>query len=82
MFSTKITPTSTIIPMAMAIPDNATILASMPTYRIMMKAASTPTGSILEMTIDALRFRMRTMTTMMAISVSWVSAVSSVPMVS
>ena len=49
---------------------------------MMMKAANTPTGSMLEMTIEALRFRMMTMTTIMAMSVSWVSAVSSVPMVS
>ncbi len=82
VFSTNTTPTSTMIPMAIAIPDSATILACIPAYRMMIKVAKTPTGKILEITTEALRFKTKTITTMMAISVSCVSEVSSVPIVS
>ena len=66
----------------MAIPDKATMFASIPILRITMNVKRTPTGKILEMTIDALRFKTKTITTIMVISISSVSELSSVPIVS
>ena len=82
IFSVKTTPTSTITPMDMAIPDRATMLASTPNCLIAMKAISTPTGSKLDIRKEALRFNTRTMTTRMLISSSRDMASSSVPRVS
>ena len=81
-FSIITTPTSTITPMAMAMPDRATMLASTPATFITMNVAITAKGSMAEMTADALRLSTRTSTTMMQMSTSWVRASSSVPMVS
>ena len=76
------TPTSTITPMAMAIPDSATMLASTPVSFMMMKEASTASGSMVAMTTEARRLSTRMSTTMIQMSTSSVSELSNVPMVS
>ena len=81
-FSIITTPTSTITPMAMAIPERATILASTPTIFMTMKVLMTANGSIPAMTTEARRLRTSISTTMIQISTSWVNASSRVPMVS
>ena len=45
MFSTRITPMSTMVPMAMAMPDRATMLASIPNTFMATKTISTASGS-------------------------------------
>ena len=44
-FSMRITPTSTMVPMAMAMPESATMLASTPPVFMATKVMSTATGS-------------------------------------
>lgn len=82
IFSTKTTPISIIIPIAIAIPDRATMFASILRYRIRIKVESTAIGKILEIIIEALRLNINTITTIMLMRISKVRAVSSVPMVS
>ncbi len=82
MFSVKTTPTSTITPMAIAIPDKATMLASTPKLRITMKVISTPMGSKLDIRNEALRFITRIITTIILMRISSDRASSSVPRVS
>ncbi len=55
IFSERIIPKSTMVPMAMAIPDSATILASTPKYRMAIKTMSTAMGNKLDIKKDALR---------------------------
>ena len=69
-------------PIAIAIPDKATILASTPIYFMMMKVANTPMGRILDIIIEARRLTIKTITTMIQIKISCDNAVSSVPIVS
>jgi hypothetical protein len=66
----------------MAIPERATIFASIPILRITMNVNRTPTGNILEITIDALKFNTSTITTIMVISISRDREFSRVPIVS
>ena len=82
MLSTNTTPTSTITPMAMAIPDRATMFASIPVYRININVASTAMGSMLAITTDARRLSTSTIITMIQISISCERLDSSVPIVS
>ena len=70
MFSVKMIPTSTITPMAIAIPDNATILASTPVSFIIMNVISTATGSNPEIITEALRLNINTIITIILISTS------------
>ena len=82
IFSVNTTPTSTITPMAMAMPDKATILASTPNCRMVIKVINTPMGNKLEIRKEARRFNTRTITTRILISSSNVMASSRVPRVS
>ena len=75
-------PMSTITPIAIAIPDNATIFASTPKNLISMKVISTPAGKRPAMITDALRLRTRTIITIMLMRISCESADPSVPIVS
>ena len=70
MLSIKTIPTSTMTPMAMAIPERATIFASTPICFMMIKVTSTPMGRILDMRMDARRLITNTMTTIIQISIS------------
>jgi hypothetical protein len=82
MFSVTMIPMSTIVPMAMAMPESATMLASTPNIFIAMNPISTAMGSI-ELTSNALRKCITiTMTTMMVTRISSMSALLSVPSVS
>ena len=49
MFSVRTIPTSTTVPMAMAMPESATMFASTPASFMLMKVISTASGSIAEM---------------------------------
>ena len=82
MFSVNTIPTSTITPMAMAIPERATILASTPNCRMVIKVISTPMGNRLEINRDARKLSTRMITTIMLMRISCESADSSVPRVS
>ncbi len=82
MFSVNTMPTSTITPIAMAIPERATMLASTPNWRITIKVISTPTGSRLEIMIEARMFITSTNTTRILMSISCSRANSRVPRVS
>ncbi len=75
-------PTSTITPMAIAIPERATILASTPNWRIVIKVISTPIGNKLDIKKEALKLNTKTMTTNILISNSNEMASSRVPRVS
>ncbi len=68
--------------MAMAIPDRATMFASTPHSFITMNVQSTASGSMVAMTTEARRLSTRISTTMIQMSTSWVSELSSVPIVS
>ena len=68
--------------MAMAMPDRATMLASTPTIFITMNVQITASGNMPAITAEARRLTTSISTTMIQISTSWVSASSSVPMVS
>ena len=70
IFSVNTIPTSTITPMAIAIPERATILASTSKNFINIKVIKTPIGSKLEINIEALRFNTKTRTTSMLINIS------------
>ena len=82
IFSTSTIPMSTITPMAMAIPDNATILASTPKKCIKIKVISTPNGNNPATITEARRFNTNTIITMILIRISCERADSRVPMVS
>ena len=66
----------------MAIPDKATILASTPNLRILIKVISTPIGSKLEIKTDARRLKTSINTTKILINISNVKASCKVPKVS
>jgi len=82
MFSVSTTPISTIVPMAMAIPESATILASTPNNFILINTSSTATGNKLEIKSEALMLNTMTTTTKMVIRISRVRASCSVARVS
>ena len=82
IFSERITPTSTMVPMAMAIPESATILASTPNSFMEMNTINTATGNRPEIRIEALRLNTMTTITKMVIRISRVSASFKVPNVS
>ena len=69
-FSMNTTPTSTITPMAIAIPLRATMLASTPVSFMMMNVLSTAKGNMTDITIEALRLTTRISTTMIQMSTS------------
>ena len=75
-------PKSTIVPMAIAIPDSATILASTPKYRMAIKTIKTARGNRLVISKDALTLNTIMITTKMVINISSDKASSSVPKVS
>jgi hypothetical protein len=78
MFSQIIMPISTIVPIAIAIPDSATMLASMPKVFIAMKHIRIARGRSAPIRIELFRCRTRTITTMTVTRTSSVSAVLSV----
>ena len=82
MFSVKMMPMSTIVPIAIAMPDKATMFASMPNAFMRMKQASTATGNKPLMSSDERTFITMTTTTMMVIKICRSIAVSRVAMVS
>ncbi len=82
LFSQMTIPISTMVPMAMAIPERATMLASTPNSFMAIKQTRTASGSMELINMELLRFTTRTITTMMVTSISSVRAVSSVPSVS
>ncbi len=82
IFSDSTIPISTMVPMAMAIPDRDTMLASTPANFIAIKVINTATGSIPEIRMDVRKFSTITTITMMVINTSSESASSSVPSVS
>ena len=81
-FSDRITPTSTIVPIAMAIPDKATMFASTLNSFIEIKTINTATGNSPEISTEALKLNTIIIITKMVIKISNVSASSSVPKVS
>ena len=82
MLSTKTTPTSATTPIAMAMPDKATILALIPVNFIIIKVANTAMGSKLEIIIDARKLKTNTIMTIITINISCERALSRVPIVS
>ena len=82
MFSDNITPTSTMVPIAMAIPDKATILASTLKSFMAINTMSTATGSSPEIKMEARRLNTMMIITKMVIKISKVSASFKVPKVS
>lgn len=82
IFSQMIIPISTIVPMAIAMPDSATIFASTPKVFIAIKHIRTAKGSRPLMRIELLRCTTKTMTTMIVTRISSVRAVFNVPKVS
>ena len=68
--------------MAIAIPDKATMLASTPTFRMIIKVDNTANGSMLAIMKEARRLKIRTIITMIQIKTSSVRADSNVPIVS
>ena len=81
-FSMNTTPTSTITPMAIAIPLSATILASIPKSFMMINVVNTAKGSMVAITKEARRLSTRIRTTMIQMRISCISELSSVPIVS
>ncbi len=75
-------PISTIVPIAMAMPERATMFASTPKSFIAMKHISTASGSTAEIKIELRRCMTITITTMIVTRISSTSAVLSVPRVS
>ena len=71
-----------MVPMAMAIPESATILASTPNIFMAMNTIKTATGSSPDISTEARRLKTIMMMTKMVISISKVSASLSVPKVS
>ena len=55
MFSTKTMPTSTIVPIAIAIPPSAITFASTPRCFISTKVVSTPSGRMIDTSTDERR---------------------------
>ncbi len=82
MFSTSTMAMSTIVPIAMAIPDKATILAVTSMYFMAMKVMSTAMGRTPDIRAEALRFITIISTTMIVIRICSDKASSSVPIVS
>ena len=82
MFSESMTPTSTIVPIAIAIPDSATILASTPKSFIAINTINTATGNSPEINTEARRLNTIMIMTKMVMSISKVKASLSVPNVS
>ena len=82
MFSERITPTSTIVPIAIAIPDNATIFASTPKSFIAINTIKTATGNRPEINTEARKLNTIIIITKMVINISNVKASLSVPKVS
>ena len=82
IFSETIIPISTMVPMAMAIPDRATILASTPKSFIPTKTIRTVKGSRLVIRKEDFRCINMTKITMMVIKISSRSACFRVPNVS
>ena len=76
------TPTSTMVPIAIAIPDNATIFASTPKSFIAIKTINTATGNKPDISIEARRLNTIMIITRMVIKISNVKASFSVPNVS
>ncbi len=71
-----------MVPIAMAIPDKATIFASTPKYFMAMKVMSTAMGSMAEIRKEVRRFITIITITMIVMSICSVRASSSVPNVS
>jgi hypothetical protein len=74
MFSTKTMPMSTMVPMAMAMPPRAMMLASTPVAFIAPKVPSTPRGSSPATSAEPRRLRSITSTTRTVISSCWTRA--------
>ena len=75
-------PISTMVPMAMAMPERATILASTPKTFMAAKQASTASGNSPETSAAPRRFSTSTSTTITVTKTSSLRARSSVPKVS
>ena len=71
-----------MVPIAIAIPDSATILASTPKTFIAIKQISIARGSSALINTELLRCNTRTITTIIVTSISSVRAVLNVPNVS
>ena len=82
ILSVRTIPISTIVPIAIAIPDKATIFASTPKYRIAIKHIKTATGSDPATNNDDLKLSSIKITTIMVISICNPIASSKVPKVS
>ena len=82
MFSDNITPTSTIVPIAIAIPESATIFASTPKSFMVIKTIKTATGNNPDISIEARRLKTITIMTKIVIRISKIKASLSVPNVS
>ncbi len=82
MFSHNMIPISTMVPIAIAIPDNATMFASTPNAFIAMKHIRTASGSNALIKIELRMCRTITKITMIVTRISSVSAVFRVPSVS
>ena len=82
MLSVTTIPMSTIVPIAMAMPDRATTFASTPKTRIATNVIRIAMGSTLAISSELRRLSTITATTMIVISTSWLRASRSVPRVS
>ena len=82
MFSTRITPMSTMVPMAMAMPERATMLASTPTRFMTTNTISTASGSTSETSSPPRRLPIIISTTMTVIRICRTRASLRVPRVS
>ncbi len=82
MFSQMMMPMSTIVPIAMAMPESATMFASTPVWRMPMKHMSTARGRSPEIRTELRRWRTITTTTMIVTRICWIRASLSVPSVS
>ena len=76
------TPTSTMVPIAMAIPDKATIFASTSNNFMAIKTINTATGNNPEIKIEARKLKTITIITKMVIKISKLKASFKVPNVS
>ena len=82
MFSQRMMPMSTIVPIAIAMPDRATTLASTPNVFIAIKHSSTASGSKELMSNELRRWSTDTRITITVTRISSTRAVLSVPSVS
>jgi len=82
MFSQRTMPMSTIVPMAMAMPDRATMFASTPKCLIAMKHIRMANGSMPPISTLLRMCNTITITTISVTSTCCVNAVLSVPSVS